>query len=306
MATETYDSDELDDDFTAEDLQLILMGKVAKEAKPKHFYKQRYYGLAELADACEKAGGPKGTSVFDYGQEGFEGDGNLLDLCRNGWPKYEAEAMEIAEAATRMIETECDIHMPTFAVTGDAIDMGRHMAGLPEDMIDFPLMKTSTVGSVVTLCSDVATTGAVSNQAIKRRGLTIAGLAIALENLGHSTELWVNDEYYTYKRIRERLMIRTLVKGTNDFIDPARIMFAFCHPGMQRGINFRLAASEPTNGYGAALDDGGMGSVVETTRDLPEGTIYMPPMFRGSDAPNAQAEIRRYLGQLGLIEGEDD
>lgn len=300
---------ELDGEFTAADLSLILAGKAAKEAKPKHFYKQMYYGLGSLADACEKAGGVNRSGVYDYDDDtGFEGDADLLKLCREGWRKYEGEAMEIADATVRMVETECEQYLPVFDVTGDSIDMGRHMAGMPEDMIDFPLMKTSGVGSVVTLCSDVATSGTISNESIKNRGLVIAGLAIALNRLGHSTELYVNDEYYTYKRLHERLMIRTLVKGTNDFIDPSRIMFAFCHPGMQRGINFTLAAHEPgrDGNYGKALRSGFMGNVVDTTKDLPEGTIYMPPMVRSSDAPNAQAEIRRYLGQLGLIDGQDD
>jgi hypothetical protein len=232
----------------------------------------------------------------------------VVKAAREGWDKHEAEAMDVAAEAVRMVETIIPQFLPHHDVTGADIDMGRYMSGEPENMVEYPLQMVSTVGSVVTLCADVQTTGSVSDRCSVRRGLTVAGLAMALNRLGHQTDLWLSDEYYTETRPDERVIIRTHVKSPNDFIDPKRIMFAFAHPGVQRGLGFAVASS--TKGkdgtYGAALAAGMMGVVTHTTRNLPEGTIYLPPLYRETDAPNAAEELRRYLGQIGLTTMEDD
>jgi hypothetical protein len=37
---------------------------------------------------------------------------------------------------------------------------------------------------------------------------------------------------------------------------------------------------------------------------FPEGTIFLPSLKSGQDVPNADQFLKKYLTQLGLIEGE--
>jgi len=46
--------------------------------------------------------------------------------------------------------------------------------------------------------------------------------------------------------------------------------------------------------------------MTRTTRDLPEGTLYIPPLLKEGDAPNADREIKMYLRQIGLVRSDDD
>jgi hypothetical protein len=242
-----------------------------------------------------------------------------------------------------MIETEINTFEPVHDVCGADVDIDAYLHGAPENMIEYPLQKTSNIGNVVTLCVDVQYGLNLSAKTIIDRGATIASLAILLERLGHQTELYVSDEYSLRSPISpvsakwERVMYRVRVKGTKDFIDPAKIMFAYAHPGIQRGMGFTCAQDVRRNeneyglsdgerygynrssllkpvpdtgprmpGLGIQLHNSSFGPVTRTTRDLPEGTIYIDPLLRNTDAPNAELELRRFLMQLGLLREENE
>lgn len=271
----------------------------ALKIPPGTIYRHTFSDMGEYADAVVKAGG----CISDMSDDSSE---RILHLARHGWEDPVMEAFDVADRAVSMVETEVDMAEPVHAVTGAEVDIGAYMSGEPECMVEYPFQKQSNVGNVVTMIADVQCSAGVSNRAVMQRGFVIAGLAMALNRLGHQTDLWVSDEYFARTRPNERVIIRTHVKSPNDFIDPARIMFAYAHPGVQRGMGFGLAGGEKTNGYGAALKRASFGPVTSMTQDMPDGTVYMPPVFRGDDTQNADAEVRRYLVQLGLLEGDDD
>ena len=224
----------------------------------------------------------------------------LETLCREGWDENLPEVLELADIAVKMVETEILQFEPHAAVCGADVDVAAAVQGLPEDMIEYPLTLVSNVGTTVTICCDVQCHAGVSAEAVKRRGIVIVALALSLEQAGHQTELWLSDEYTTGT---SRVIFRTRVKGPNDYIDPAKIMFAYAHPAVQRGLGFCAVAGLPTPWCGIA--NAGYGNVSGITKDLPEGTLYMEPVFRHTDSPNADIELRAYLTQLGLLHDDD-
>ena len=120
-------------------------------------------------------------------------------------------------------------------------------------------------------------------------------LALALSRLGHACELWADiSSRHPDGRV---LHMRILVKGVNDEIDPARIMFAFAHPAMLRRLGFAVKRQCK---FGGRFDPN-ICSPEPPARDLPDGTIYLPEICSGHDVPDADEFLRKYLGELGLL-----
>lgn len=256
--------------------------------------KVTFWSLDEFADAVQGYGPHNGGL-------GREKSGNVdftdaLTMARKGWADELNSALQVAESAVEMAEKEQMMdafNQPVWDVTGAQVDVGAYLAGTPECMIDYPLTETSKVGRVITLCGSISYSGSVSGSTIERRGRTMVALALALSKLGHNTELWadLSGGYGASSQWR----IRILVKGANDELDPARIMFAFAHPAMLRQLGF----SAVEEGLHKSL----MVPPIAPEKDLPEGTIYLPEVCSGRDVPEAEAFLRQYLDELGLLAG---
>lgn len=253
--------------------------------------KVTYWSLDEYADAMEKQGIAKGTGSEDPAFAGATWD-ESLNMARKGWTRQLKVALEIAESAVTMAEREHMVdsfNQPVWDVTGAQVDVGAYLAGTPECMVDYPLSETSKAGRVIALCASISYSSAVGSESIKLRGRTMVALAMALSRLGHNTELWADLSGGHGDR---EFRIRVLVKGANDELDPARVMFAYAHPAMLRQLHF------------AALEGRGWPSnqlVMPPKRDLPEGTIYLPELVSAHDMPEADEFLRAHLGELGLL-----
>jgi hypothetical protein len=250
-----------------------------------------------------------GTGNPDSGgrwREEFYGVGSydeLRHLAEHGWQDVEADAMAIVESVIDGVERthDLDTFTPVYDVTGGAVDVGRFLSGEPECMVDYLPVPTTDVGRVITLCASVTYSGAVDVESIKRRGHTVAALAFALTRIGLAVELWA-DMSAGNSSVTHRA--RVLVKGANDELDVARIMFAFTHPAMLRGIGFGVMNSYPENirdAYGRGL----YGSPVDPKRDLPDGTIYLPSICSSHDVPDAYLTVVSTLRELGVLGPED-
>lgn len=299
--------------------------------KPSRVEEFWFKSMDEYVDHVEplwKCGGCWSPD-FQGIDQGWEG---LYDLARYGWKEKTPQLLDVTDKAVRMVEMDIDTFEPIHAIDGADVDISRFLDRTPENMIQYPLMKTSNIGSMVTICADVQAANVVSAQNMIARGALIASLAITLDRFGHQCEVWVGDEYQVGL---ERALIRCKIKGANDLIDPSRIMFACAHPGVQRGFGFTTVQSIDSSvrvdksgnltnldgspipygdmyllrtleGMGDRIHTRGFGDVVNLTRNLPEGTIYLPPINSSDSAPNAERELRMLLTQIGLIRGEDD
>lgn len=220
-------------------------------------------------------------------------------LAVKGWQGVEVQALDIVDSAIEAVEAETDVDgfRAEFDVSGCEVDIARYLEGEPECMVEYHIVPTPRVGRVITLCASVAVSSAVSAETIKQRGYGIAALAFALMRLGFAVELWA--DLTSESGCGTRAQIRTLVKGLNDELDPAKVMFAYAHPAMLRGLN--IPAIHEFRGDTVLALGTGYGSPAAPIQDLPEGTIYLPEIRSATDVPTAHDLLLGYMRLLGIV-----
>jgi len=256
-----------------------------------------YWSLDKFADAAQKYG----NEFKERYREGEPKSGNVtwteaLELGRKGWNKQLDSVLDLAESAIELADQEhmMDTFAPVWDVTGAEVDVARYLQGEPECMIDFPLTKTSKSGRVITLCASVGYSWVIGSATIQKRGKLIVALALALSRLGHNIELWADISSQEMAG-SDTLRTRILIKGADDELDPSRVMFAYAHPAMLRILDWSQRERWGGNHHP------GSSRPAAPLQDLPEGTIYLPELCRGTDAPDADQFLKKYLGELGLL-----
>lgn len=271
-------------------------------------YKVTYSSVAEAANVAEiyvKNGEHSHATDGDFQAKsrkwlGVSSWSEVADMAVNGWHAETDVALDIAESAIDAVSQEHDMiaFRPVWDVAGCEVDVARYLAGEPENMIDYEITSTPRSGRVIILCASVTYSGSISADTIKRRGQAITALAMALTRLGFACELWV-DMSTKIKNYAART--RVLVKGANDEIDPARIMFAYSHPSMLRAIGFGVWHNIPAT-HKKKLNIGSTyGRVANPAHDLPEGTLYLPGVESDRDVPDADVALLGYMRELGII-----
>jgi hypothetical protein len=232
--------------------------------------------------------------------------GTAFAMARDGWDTHLQDTLDIASRAVETVEqeTECLGFNPVWDVAGSIVDVGAYLAGEPECMIEMPPAPMTKFGRVVTLCASVSYSGSIRESTLIARGKVITALAIELSRLGIGLEIWA--DFSARERIdggtKYELHERALVKGANDILDPSKVLFAFAHPGMLRCVALTAMHALPErfrDGLGVSR---GYGIPCAPRQDLPDGTIYLPEVNSNYDIPDADAELRRYLTELGLVE----
>lgn len=232
-------------------------------------------------------------------------------LSQLGWQDAEVEALRLVDSAIETVEAEheMDGFRASWEMSGGEVDVGAYLAGEPECMINYNLVQTPKSGRVITLCASMVVSCAVSTDAIKRRGYGIAALSFALMRMGFAVELWADwtCTSSTWRGGMSGIIVqRVLIKGLNDEMDPAKIMFAYAHPAMLRAVGFNAAHEFPADirtGFGIP---GGYGCPAAPVEDLPEGTIYLPEVCSSHDVPNADVLLLTHMRGLGIIPPEGE
>jgi hypothetical protein len=265
-------------------------------------HKIRFDSVSELAEATK--GKPNLRDKNDPEFTGVRNHTEAFTLAREGWSAELERTMRVAEEAVTKVER--DYEMPSFVasyeVAGCEVDVARYLDGTPENMIDYPLTPIVKAGKVITLCASISYSGSIDESTIRRRGQTIAALALALSRLGYSTEIYseVHAKGYSGKSVS----VRTLVKGAQDALDAERIAYAVAHPSMLRVLNFTALRMAPEE-FVTAIGYGSLGTPSDPVEDLPDGTLYLPSVRSSRDIPNADVQLVRWLTDLGIIHEED-
>lgn len=248
------------------------------------YSRKTYNYIAEIADDFDIS--KEGELSKEW--HGVTSESELMYLAEHGWQGVEARAMEIADSVIDTIEREHDVpQFETFLdVSGMSVDVGRYLEGEPECMNDFTLVPVPAAGMVITLCASICYSGSVTPADITRRGYGISALAFALGQLGYAVELWADISIDKGNRGNRT---RILVKGPNDEMDVSRIMFAYAHPGMFRGLGFGC----PNFHHGMPIDP---------EEDLPEGTIYLPAVWTANGIVPPYSMVVNALTDLGIID----
>lgn len=224
-------------------------------------------------------------------------------LAVEGWLAKADSAMEIAAEAIESVERENEVatFRGTWDVTGCEVDVSRYLSRQPENMIDYEITPTVKSGRVIVLCASVCYSSAISAGNIMRRGQGVAALAFALSKLGFATELWADASIQSKSRdFIGRLRVQ--VKGANDSLDPALIMFAFSHPAMFRALAHPAMHEWPRRFHKKLGVGCGYGYPADPKKDLPEGAIYLPSVRSGTDVPEVKEILLKYLQELGILE----
>jgi hypothetical protein len=234
-----------------------------------------------------------------YGDTGTVGAAFVM--ARDGWDAHLQDTLDIARSAVETVEQEHDTlsFQPEWQVSGGMVDMGAYLAGEPECMIEFPPAKTTRVGRVITLCASISLSSSVSAEQLILKGKVITALALELERLGINVEL-IADQSVGSNISDKRMTQRVTVKSANDALDPARILYAYAHPSMLRVIalcNYHAMPAEWQDAMGTGV---GYGRPCAPPQDLPEGTMYLPETFSGTDV-DAAGLLTGYLTELGLL-----
>lgn len=249
----------------------------------KDYSRKTYNYIAEIADDFD---GKKERLRKEW--HGVKNKAEIMHLAEHGWQEVEAEAMRIADSAVDSVYREHDVPMfeSFLDVSGMSVDIGRYLEGEPECMTDFTLAPVPAAGNVITLCASICYSASVTPAEITRRGYGIAALAFALHRIGFALELWAD---ISIDRGNQGNRTRILVKGPNDELDVSRIMFAYAHPGMFRGLGF----GAPNFHHGMPIDP---------EEDLPEGTIYLPAVWTADGIVPPYSMVVDTLRDLGIID----
>lgn len=271
-----------------------------------------YDSLESLADAAYKHSATDSGAFVYSGRSwvsswcGTASPASARKLAVEGWHGPEVEALSIVDSAIEAVEAEHEMDGFTHYhdVSGCEVDVARYLSGEPECMIEYEPIPTPRVGRVITLCASVSMSASVSKETIKQRGFGVSALAFALTRLGFAVELWA-DWTSGSARGGDVGQMRVLVKGLNDELDYAKILFAYAHPAMLRGLVHAAAhdfnaETRRTIGIGSFY-----GYPSSPEQDLPEGTIYLPEIKSSFDVPTAPELLTRYLKELGIIHTEE-
>jgi hypothetical protein len=222
---------------------------------------------------------------------GYTTADQAVEMARMGWSDCLPEVLDIVDHAVSTVEH--DTTRPGFetvySVEGCDVDVGRFLGGEPENMVSYPLIDVPRTGRIITLVASICYSASVDYEAMKARGMVISALCFALDRLGFGTELWadisIGGDYGPNNRTRIR------IKGLNEILDPARIVYAFGHVGFYRWLGF----GNPNFHHGRPVDP---------LEDMPEGTIYLPAVCtaHGKTRDGIVKEVKALLKQYGIIE----
>lgn len=184
---------------------------------------------------------PQGAWDLNVGWAG------AMQLAKTGWTEGAAAIQEAAMAATGRPVTEREPHWG-FDVAGDFADVGRFMAGVPDNM----RRRRKTVGRapIVTIALGVGAPGHVSALAMANYGAALAALIDRLEAGGRRVELYAVSAVGGERSRRIAISVR--IKAADEPLDLAAIAFGVGHPAMLRRIVFAARERAPWefSGYG--------------------------------------------------------
>lgn len=259
--------------------------------------------LDEYANLASTATGDYHAPVGDHWLTLAE----AVALARTGWEDALDQVENMTAGLVDALENET--HATTFevlyGVEGCDVDVARYLSGEPECLISYPMLETPRAGRVVTMCASVTYSGGARAETVRARGLVMTAAAFALDRLGLSTELWadrtIRDQVRRGlgTRYSGAISQRVLIKGANDVLDPARVLYAFAHPSMLQCLGF---ATAERSAWGQRTGQHS-GYPIDPLPWLPEGAVYVPTMNTDKDSQDPQGDnLRTLLQTIGVID----
>jgi hypothetical protein len=179
-------------------------------------------------------------------------------LGKDGWSATRPQVDEMLEALRDRIGQRLDMStVIRWDVAGGAVDVGRWCQGLPDHMLDFPMVPTERMGKVVRLFVDYGASASYTAEFIRNRGVAILALIDTLKALGVSMEVW--GETAVCGRGDTVHTTVTKLHDPANRLDIDELMFALGHPAMLRRVAFGVRERSKVSKHINAYAGGGYG-----------------------------------------------
>lgn len=180
-----------------------------------------------------------------------------ITLAEQGWP----EGMEkVHKLSVRISEELVKIlHVPEviYDVTGDQLDIGRHIAGEPDEFMSFVPAEIEQHPKVLHVVASIGAISGVSASSMIERGAAVVAMIDALESHGKRVIL---DCVSPITRLSGLDLTRIRVKEADAPLQLANLVFLLAHPDSLRRLVFACreqacgARTCEIKGYGSSRD----------------------------------------------------
>jgi hypothetical protein len=226
------------------------------------------------------------------------------DLAHHGWqevlPEVAALTDQIKDDLRPML---VDTFASYFDVAGSQVDVDRFLMGEPENMVNLIPVKIAKPGRVISILVNGTFSAGVPSEQIKRRGIAICGLIECLELLQHSTELWVESSVQSHTESSVWTVL-VKIKGAEDKLDMARVMFAIAHSAYLRRTVFSVMEQEDSMIRNRFSFNGGSYSrpVKCVTQEQVNPTLTLDLMgYTSKEGADPEQWIKDNLSEFGLL-----
>lgn len=163
-------------------------------------------------------------------------------LVREGWPegaKLASQLQAKLSYAMAAADTVSERFHTTWDVAGEEPDIGRYLAGEPENMMDYRLEEVPAFGRVASVVVNGCVSGGIDEKHLREIAVMLAALVDSIENTGIRCEMVVR---YRFGRVCEHgdksCELEHWVKKASQPLDLPKVAAA-CHPSAFRRIAFR-------------------------------------------------------------------
>lgn len=165
-----------------------------------------------------------------------------VKLLGDGWPEGAQLASKLqAKLAYAMAaaDTVSERFHTTWDVSGEEPDIGRHLTGEPENMMDYRMEEVPAFGRVASVVVNGAVSCGVDEKHLREIAVMLAALVDSIENTGIRCEMVVR---YRFSEVCEHgsksCELEHWVKRASQPLDLPKVAAA-CHPSAFRRIAFR-------------------------------------------------------------------
>lgn len=172
---------------------------------------------------------------------------------REGMEHVQKLSLRISEEIVKVLHTSEVVH----DVTGDQLDIGRHVAGEPEEFMSFVPAEIEQHPKVLHVVSSIGALVGVSASSMIERGAAVVAMIDALESHGKRVVL---DCVSPIERLPGIRLTRIRVKEADAPVQLANLVFLLAHPDSLRRLVFACreqavgAHTCERNGYGSSRD----------------------------------------------------
>ena len=208
--------------------------------KPESHYTYIFDTWEEMVLQADKSGGPSERSRAEDDWFGSQTFPDAIRMGLEGLPVIGRQIKEDSGNIASIIFASMPKPDVDYSTSGQIIDMGKYLDGLPECCLklDVPDSGGSRIVDIVVNASINCNQNA---DAVKNRGTAIAVIIRTLESLGVSTRVWIT---YGFHR-DQTIQIWTKFKDYGEPLRLNHLAVALCSPITHRRFGFSLAESAP-------------------------------------------------------------